>query len=162
VIGPDGKPVSGASAAGVRSYFLNWEHEPLESDQFAVIGLKLGQPRRVLVLHRSLKLAGSTVVEGDGPVTIRLQPWATLAGRLVGADGRPMAETKLSFDHLPGRNDPSVATHPDEVRTDADGRFRFDGLIPSLTYYLDFVGKLTLKPGEARDLGDVRAPTGEP
>ena len=55
---------------------------------------------------------------------------------------------------------------PEHVKTDADGRFRLEGLAPGLTYELQILGNggfygavfkdLTIKAGETRDLGDVK------
>jgi hypothetical protein len=53
------------------------------------------------------------------------------------------------------------------TRAGNDGRFRLEGVIPglkigllagkNLTYFDTLVPELTLKPGEVRDVGDVRA-----
>jgi hypothetical protein len=57
-----------------------------------------------------------------------------------------------------------------DVRTDDQGRFRIEGLVPGQSYKGDAVGeeaqnkgfgvvidRVVLKPGETRDLGDVGA-----
>jgi len=91
------------------------------------------------------------------PLTVRLQPWAAVRGRLLDADGLPLRNAKLRGSEV----------LPEDGRTDGEGRFRLEGLIPgrryNITYEQDkssvtgmlrkgFVGK----PGEVRDLGDVR------
>ena len=61
------------------------------------------------------------------------------------------------------------ASFPD-AKTDAEGRFRIEGLVPGQSYTGNAVGqeaekrgfgvvidRIVLKPGETRDLGDVRA-----
>jgi hypothetical protein len=78
-------------------------------------------------------------------------------GRLLDADGLPLRNVKLHGSELVAQ----------AGRTDTEGRFRLEGLIPGrrydLNYHKDkpsvsgsvlkgFVGK----PGEVRDLGDVR------
>ena len=52
------------------------------------------------------------------------------------------------------------------MQTDADGRFRFRGLLSGKTVHVGFrhgqnyfSQSLTLKPGESRDLGDAMAAT---
>ena len=49
------------------------------------------EPRRVTVTHAGRKLIGSVYLKGDesGPLTIRLQPYGTITGRIVDEDGRP-------------------------------------------------------------------------
>ena len=52
------------------------------------------------------------------------------------------------------------------IPTDADGRFRFDALIPGMHYRASVYGHgrstrdlfddLTIRPGEDRDLGDLQ------
>ena len=49
------------------------------------------RPRRVVVMHEGKKLIGTALVKGNeaGPVTIKLQPWGSVAGRIVDDEGRP-------------------------------------------------------------------------
>jgi hypothetical protein len=48
------------------------------------------------------------------------------------------------------------------VRTDRDGRFRVEGLVPGVTYRIAdgernvISGDLSVKAGETKDLGDLR------
>jgi RNA polymerase sigma factor (sigma-70 family) len=140
-----------------------------------------------------------------GPVRVRLRPTGTVTGRLVGRDGKPIpgVSFQLLFDDGFGR--PGVYVHagfaaraPTEAesrrvwrtkgyldtglgvsrseRTDAEGRFRLNGLVPDTAF--DLVARLvgppnkqgrqfltaevrvarpTVKPGETLDLGDLRA-----
>jgi hypothetical protein len=77
-------------------------------------------------------------------------------GRLLDAEGSPVRNARVYGSKM-----------PEDCRTDEQGRFRLDGLIPGLRYDLTygkdnpsmsgsvlkgFIGK----PGEDRDLGDVR------
>jgi hypothetical protein len=52
-----------------------------------------------------------------------------------------------------------------KVRTDRDGRFRIDGLVPGLKYYARLgpgpfgqylFARFDLKPGEVKELGDAK------
>jgi hypothetical protein len=138
-------------------------------------------------------------------VRVKLKPTGTITGRVVGRDGKPVAGVwfQLLFDDGPGR--PGVFIHggyaaraPTEAesrrgwrtkgyldkglgvsrseRTDAEGRFRLDGVVPDVPF--DLVARLvgppdkkgqqfltgevriarpTVKPGEALDLGELRA-----
>ncbi len=89
-----------------------------------------------------------------------MQPWSAVHGRLLDAEGNPVRNARVYGN-----------TMPEDCRTDDQGRFRVEGLVPGdrydLTYGKDnpsmsgsllkgFVGK----PGEVRDLGDVRLKPG--
>jgi RNA polymerase sigma factor (sigma-70 family) len=178
VHGPDGKPLAGVRVSGLRSYGGSgiWEHEPLKTSAFTVTGLDAEQSRLLELVHVEKKLAGSVVVKGGdkGPLVVKLVPAAALTGRLVTPEGKPVADGELTalqgaIDQPQPRNaDPTVGSLPDRIRPDKDGKFRIEGLVPGLTYYLGFSkgmylhrlggaagGKLTFDPGQTRDLGDV-------
>ncbi len=170
LVGPDGKSVAGARANGLASHwaFGVWDNKSLPDADFTVEGLVAGRERRVLLLHEAKKLAGSFRVRDDekGPVTVTLEPWGTLTGRLVTDDGEPRPGVELSF--AANRDDLDVGTLPHDLtpRTDKDGRFRIAGLIPGMKYTLlawNKGGALDLgcevikgKSGEMKDLGDVK------
>jgi hypothetical protein len=102
------------------------------------------------------------------PVTVRLQKCATLTGRVVEEDGEPRAgvivtgyikEGQLSlsrgwFGFISGL-------------TDREGRFRIEGVIPGVRVSLStqmgaqitgsLLPEVALRPGETKDLGDLRA-----
>src|SRR5262249_33851468 len=106
------------------------------------------------------------LIRGDeeGPLLIRLQPWGTVTGRLVDADGVPRAGVDLRFVFFGRLDDPSLGWHPTlRFQTTKDGKFRIEGLIPGLKYSMISQGEielfknLTLQVGETRDLGDIPA-----
>ena len=100
----------------------------------------------------------------------RSRPWGTATGRLVDAAGKPLPRHELR-----GRNPPkgraNALTLSGAVRTDDEGKFRLDGLVPGREYYLmaskylpqvgEFIGvgyladAVTVRPGETKDLSDV-------
>ena len=108
---------------------------------------------------------------------MRMQPWRTITGRLVDEGGKPIdmnAQTgtapaaSIEMDRerrLATNDDPTVGSLP-EVKVDERGQFRIEPIIPGQRYTADLMqnGKtagiafedLTLKPGEVRDLGDIR------
>jgi hypothetical protein len=172
VLGPDGQPLAGAVARGLKSsplVFGEWERGPLKGAEFEAAGLDPKRPRALLFLHKEKKLAGMVRASGEekGPVEVTLRPWATLTGRLVDADGRPQADVKLSFVKGLEEPDPeAVGDLPhEEIRTDAAGRFRVSGFAPGLRYNLAairsnaVVAKVAdgtqFKEGEEKDVGDV-------
>ena len=90
------------------------------------------------VTHAGRKLIGSVYLKGDetGPLTLRLQPYGTITGRIVDDDGRPRGGLGLISTGgsrpdqpaeqgvLPGGN------VGDGIRIGRDGRFRVEGLAP--------------------------------
>jgi RNA polymerase sigma factor (sigma-70 family) len=171
VLGPDGKPLAGALASGLKSsptVFGQWEAEPLRGAEFEAVGVDPKQPRAVALVHKERKLAGVVRVGGgeQGPVEVRLQPWATLTGRLVDADGRPQADVRLGFvQKLSEPDRAGVGDLPGgEIRTGPDGRFTLEGFAPGLRYNLRALDNrrraqigegMTFQAGEAKDVGDV-------
>jgi RNA polymerase sigma factor (sigma-70 family) len=178
VHGPDGKPLAGVCVSGLRTYSDSriWEDEPLKTSAFTVTGLDAEKPRLLEFACIEKKLAGSVVAKnGDkGPLAVKLVPAAALTGRLVRPEGKPIVDGEImALDKAidqPDRTkaDPTAGSLPDRIRPDKDGKFRIEGLVPGLTYYLGFVkgryghrlsgaagGKLTFEPVQTRDLGDV-------
>ena len=88
-------------------------------------------------------------------------PGATVTGRLVDADGKPRAgvELEMWFHRKEQRASHPFASEP--IRTDHDGRFCIEALIPGYEFQLR-AGKGSvqfgdgLRSGEIKELGDVR------
>jgi RNA polymerase sigma factor (sigma-70 family) len=171
VIGPDGKPLSGARMGGVTGFSISsWEHKTQPTAEFTVYAVKEGQTRNVLVLHEEKQLAGSLMIRGDekGPLTIKLKPWGVLTGRFVTGDGQPRPDAEVALERYGERlHDPSCGYHRSRsFQTDKDGKFRIEGLVPGLKYTMHFKNKgrlagtlfedLTVESGESRNLGDVQ------
>jgi hypothetical protein len=133
--------------------------------------------RPVALVHEGKHLAGFTEVGWNTPdsVEVRLQPWGTVTGRLVDAEGQPRSEFGIQPKMiLKNRVRMTRLNHyENRVFTAANGTFRVEGLIPGQAYRLVFenasgsetnqgVELVPMKPGETRDLGDVKieAPRG--
>ena len=114
-------------------------------------------------------LAGSLRVVGTEPrpVELTLQAAATIIGRLVDGEGRPHEADSVRFGYGRWTLDGWTILGPQLSRTlrVRDGRFRIEGIIPGVEATLhvgparDWSGeaaRVTLQPGEVRDLGDVR------
>jgi RNA polymerase sigma factor (sigma-70 family) len=174
VVGPDGSPLGGTKVKGSKEMFQT-AMMPQESSGFEVRALQPGKPRRVVVMHEGLKLIGSTFLKGDesGPVTIKLQPWGSLTGRIVDDEGKPRKGIFLSIpwqgpktEHPETRDILPGSDWHNGVRVEDDGRFRVEGLVPGLRYdttarsNADSLGDLfqdvTVAPGEVKDLGDIK------
>jgi RNA polymerase sigma factor (sigma-70 family) len=171
VIGPDGKPLAGARMGGVTESHPNWEDKTQPTAEFTVYAMKEGQRRNVLVLHEEKQLAGSLMIRGneEGPLTIKLKPWAVLSGRLVTSDGQPRPNAELTLDRYGERiADPMCGYHRTRsFLTDKGGRFHIDALVPGLKYSMHFKNKkgalagmifedMMFESGETKNLGDVQ------
>jgi hypothetical protein len=163
VLGPDGQPL-----AGVRSFALDnknyWERDRMKATAEFTGWFKPREPREVLFQHLEKGLVGvaQPPKEDGGSITVRLEPGATVTGRLVGADGRPRAGVQLEVSFRPKawQWQSWVDYSPKGITTDQDGRFRVEALLPGCDFRLsDDKGELPfgdgLRSGETKDLGDV-------
>ncbi len=127
--------------------------------QAALFGPDPVPTRTLLFRDEARKLAGSILVRGDepGPLVVPLAPWAGARGRLIDAEGRPRAGVELRVIAA------DAAEVPARVETDADGRFRLEGLIPGAPHWIlegsgdrTVADGLTPRAGDDLDLGEVR------
>jgi hypothetical protein len=182
LLDPEGRPVVGAQPTGLT--YHPWDHEPaLRAATLPLTGLHPDRARRITFVKEDRKLIGFLLARGDGDAayTVRMQPWATVTGRIVDEQGRPLgvvgppgkqrSRATLSAGttrEFAARDDPEAGIFPG-ASIDEHGRFHAERLVPgqsySATLYLDrgrasgpaFDG-LVLAPGEVRDLGDLRLP----
>jgi hypothetical protein len=178
LLGPDGQPVAGATAYGLtfdaaaRYPAAPVTEEVLKTEAFTALGLYPGEARTLTFVHKGRKLIGHAVVHGteEKPVRVMLQPWGAVTGRLVDAEGKPLADVRLRL-HYPSLPAPGMRPAGEEFRTDRAGRFRAEGLLPGLEHELTLAGgpgkdimpsagealrKRTARAGEVKDLGDVK------
>lgn len=172
-VDPEGRPVADTRAAGVGDLFSSSEHQQ-PAATFAIHGLAPGHPRRVVVSHAGRKLIGSVYLKGDesGSLTIPMQPYGTITGRVVDEEGHPRAGLGLSSIHgnRPKRIDVEGVLPGGDVGggigIGRDGRFRVEKLVPGLRYGghalegYRIIGELfrdvVVAPGEIKDLGDLK------
>jgi RNA polymerase sigma factor (sigma-70 family) len=179
IVGPDGKPVQGVSIVREGSFHIPFHVQELPTAQFRLPAIGPNHPQAFVFgpkqswtfvfRHQGRDLAAALGFKGDEakPVTVRLQKCATLRGRLVDKNGRPRASIGL----VAGASGDQVHIQFHGVRTDRDGRFRIEGIVPGLKVSVSapivanivspVIPGVTLKPGETRDVGDVKA-TQEP
>jgi hypothetical protein len=91
---------------------------------------------------------------------VRLGPGATLTGRLSDADGKPRAGVELEVTFRPAGWGSWFDYSAEHVKTDREGRFRIQALLPDRDFRLsDGKGQLLAvrapRSGQAADLGDV-------
>jgi thiol-disulfide isomerase/thioredoxin len=123
------------------------------------------EPVRVRVYH-DLGFAEKALAPNDEEVgELKLEPWATVSGRLVQA-GRPVAGETIYFYSL-ARRGLTEARYQDSfhAKTDADGSFQFDRITPMSGTLKAYLGPwqdspltsseavpLALGPGEHREV----------
>ncbi|REK17450.1 MAG: hypothetical protein DWQ37_06580 [Planctomycetota bacterium] len=163
VLDPQGEPLAGALFAGGVERQV-WQ--PLAGATFKVANLQPDRARRIQFYHAERRLAGTHVVDGEqrAPLTVKLEPWATITGRIVDAQGDAVGAVRVSSR---GADDPRYGILPKRYayQTDSDGRFTMEGLAPGIPYRLGatkasrFLGTvaqdLTVAAGETKDLGDL-------
>jgi hypothetical protein len=172
LVDPDGKPVVGAVA-----HLFEWEapytpQERLRAASFPLTGLLPDRDKPITFVHADRKLVGFLKARGDAdtPYTVKMQPWGSVTGKFLDADGKPL----VLVNGLGGpvvRNDDPGGSPFHTVKLEADGRFRIDGLVPGQSYScvqiwhrliaapglsVKVFEKLVLEPGEVRDVGDIR------
>lgn len=141
VVDGDGRPVAGAmlEVIPLQDRSLNWNETLGRSradGSFRIAGLAAGQPYLLSAKREGFALAGlraETPAAGktSPPLRVVLSRGATLVGRLVDEEGRPVpeAEVRLYESDADGTlffERVSFAEHG-QTRSDADGRFRLPG-----------------------------------
>jgi RNA polymerase sigma factor (sigma-70 family) len=159
VLGPDDKPLAGA-----RSFLLVghwWDREATRAAEFGA-WFNPRETSEILFQHPEKGLVGVArpPKENGGAVTVRLAPGAMLTGRLVGADGKPRASVELEVTFRPAGWGSWFEYSAERVKTDREGRFRVEGLLPDRDFRLsDGKGRSLAvrapRSGRAADLGDV-------
>lgn len=165
-----GQPVEGAMP------LMHKIHGPLNRDEvisavtFPLAGLSVAHDQAITFHHDQRKLVGFLSIRGDSdaPVTVKLQPWAAITGRIVTADGQPV---EIDFKRVSGpviTND-QMSGYIFRRSVMENGAFRISGLVPGHSYScqkvvskrgrsieMDVFKGLILEPGEVHDLGDIQ------
>ena len=170
----EGRPVGGVWATDFASHPYIGPLE-IEESTCPVYGLEGRKPRLLIFYEPKRKIIGSRKLQGDEkpPLTVQLGPMASLKGRLLDAEGKPLAGVAVNVLYREREaNTLHRLTHDVKQSgvTDAQGAFTIDELIPQLKFELSFQrGKqrfereakpdeatIQVKPGACRDVGDIR------
>ncbi len=172
---PEGKPLKGTTVSGVTA---KWPIvHPIKDATCTILALDSKKPRQLLFIHAERNLGGSLTVRGDekGPVTVRLAPVGTVTGRLLDRDGQPIVGAFVDLnppDSTARELYRQLAQRRPPIRTDKDGRFRLEGIVPNVQFMLSIyqgrtflvgeprIGTKQVKPGETLDLGTIRVKPG--
>lgn len=145
-----------------------------ETDACSAYHLEAGKPRLMVFYHPERKLTGSRTLKGDEkqPVMVKLGPTGAIEGRLLDADGKPLAGIVIEASYQDGEAEEiHQAIHEKkQIVTDADGTFTLDELIPALKFELSFrhgkrrferiskpaEASIEIKPGETREIGTIK------
>jgi RNA polymerase sigma factor (sigma-70 family) len=173
---PDGKPLTGCNATS--SGLATLDVRDLESDRLTIYAVDAAHPKVVFVRHDARKLVAAVPLVGaESPeVKVTLRTGAVITGRLIDQDGAPVGDTWVQGNVEGGQAGLTRSTGAGfGGRTDKDGRFRIEGVVPDLRVgggltlrrpmgyaTVPVFANLTLKPGEVKDLGDVRVRLTEP
>src|SRR5262249_39395396 len=126
VLDPEGRPIARTKASGLGPQFDLDDEQG--SPALEVRALEPSKPRRVTIAHEGRKLVGSVYLKGDeaGPITVRLQPWGTITGRMVDEEGRPRGGLSLNtrFDDILGPQPRADRGTLPNLPIGRDGRFR--------------------------------------
>jgi RNA polymerase sigma factor (sigma-70 family) len=181
VVDASGKPVMGTHATGVTHIDYENARPSPDTDALTVYNVEPEKDRLVAVAHARRKLLGTLVVKAaDKEPVVKLGPGGSVSGRVVGADGKPIAGMTVNLHYarrevcevshvLDGEESRIGRCLPRQAVTGADGTFRFDGLFPGFEFRLLFQkGKKQYGPdyekaakrsiakhGDERKLGDV-------
>jgi RNA polymerase sigma factor (sigma-70 family) len=182
VFDPEGRPLADAEV----------EYAPVEhpqspryaattdaEGQFTVSGLTADGKYELYIIHARRKLGGQILVPPPAdskkavPQEITLRPLGAVAGRVVDEQQRPVAGATVAFRTCvtlpPGNAHTLKAVDPEALTTDADGRYRFEHLLPaaSYTYRVEASAKgyaglnseeFPARPGETKALPDLVLP----
>jgi protocatechuate 3,4-dioxygenase beta subunit len=176
--GPDGRPLNGISIQASLGYGPGIDIRDLPTPRFTLYALNPEKPRPFFFYHYGKKLAAAVVFKGDEPegFSVRLRPTATITGRLLDTDGAPLAGASIAGDIKGGQLNLAQGWGGFFWgKTDKEGRFRIEEIIPGVQVGANLqwskpvnnslVGdvvfdRLTLQPGEVRDLGDIKVKAG--
>ncbi len=171
VQGPDGQPLAGALVSGLTA---SWPITfPIAQTSATVYALDPARPRQLVALHAQKNLAGSLTVRGDEtePPVLKLAPVGSVTGRLLDSDGQPIAgaDVGLSYRSQAASDlDRQMQQLRSPVRTDADGRFRLENVVPGQKFWLSIrkgqtflagkprIGERQVEAGATLDLADFR------
>jgi hypothetical protein len=167
VLGPDGGPLNGVTAHSLTG-MGSTSSAPSKTAELTAVAPQRGRSRLVWFAHERKKLAGAVTISGDspGPYTVKMVPWASVTGHVLGIDKKP--RSGLLFQVQAGVSDVQVDVDSFAYwrgPVESDGSFHVERIVPGLAtqaFVLEQAisfghpgPKLSLKPGETIDVGTI-------
>jgi beta-lactamase regulating signal transducer with metallopeptidase domain len=160
----ESKPVVACTVTG-RANRDNYA--PVSQAVFDVENLSLGETRPILIEQKERGIGKFLLLKFDEKtprtMSITLEPSATLVGRILDEEGVPLGGMHLVAHPYSGRDS---WLRLSSVICNADGTFKYTGLVPGCDYGVDAEGtqreskviakRLKVEPGEFIDLGDIK------
>lgn len=171
VVDADGKPALSAMAYKLTACYDM--PQKLKDGTFTAIALEQDHPRVVVFADIARKQAAVVTLKGDEKdVTVKMQPFGKLTGRLLDAEGKPVAGATVKpylKQHMTYMG-VSAALHDASATTDAEGKFVLEVPGCEAEYRPGFMLKNkflnttvgydspghAVKPGGSTDIGEVR------
>lgn len=99
VLNPEGQPATGVTAYKLTACF-SYPQKLKDDGAFKALALDPNQPRTLLFVDAAQKLSATVTLKGDEKdLKLKLQLWGKLTGRLVDADGKPIAGASVTASH---------------------------------------------------------------
>jgi hypothetical protein len=154
---------------------LSWgDAHWIEGDSCTVYAEETDPPGFLIFHEVKQKLAATlTIKPGEKlPPVVKLKPMGSIKGRLLDADGKPLAGivVEASYRDKTARTIDSIIHEPRPIESDANGVFTLDNLIPGLPFELTFRrgrrnferivkspgAAIAVQPGACRDVGTIK------
>jgi hypothetical protein len=143
--------------------------ETLDRDEFTVRGIN-PRANRPLVFYHKDKNLGFYLKElrGEAPerLVVQLQPCGSASGRIVDADGMSIAGLRIHVMGHALRITGEAGGGWQTITTNAQGRFRAEGLVPGQEYVVWEYGQnaslprvyapVVVEPGKHKEMGDIK------
>jgi hypothetical protein len=162
----EGQPLTEVQA----SYAAAW----IDGDSCTIYGEATDSPRLLVFYDSKRNLAGTLSMKSGEklPPVVKLRAMGSVKGRLLGADGKPLAGVVVAprYRESAANGIDDQIHEGDPVASDANGCFTLESLVPELLFELSFrrglrdfardakstEATIQVKSGECRDVGDVR------